>query len=188
MTDAPSSFATLRRQEFRDYFQPSRVVLCVLPAETESGFNVITLCFSMHCSYKPAMMAIAIQNINVSHALIQRAEEYVLAVPGERLANEAMACGRQSMTNVDKIKTFGLRLVPSQNVSVPGLADAIANVEMVKRASTDSGDHIVVLGEVVRFAVNTNNSQRPLLSIGPDLRGFELLVKEGNDRLGVVAR
>lgn len=188
MNEAASAFVTLGRQKFRNYFQPSRVVLCVLPAGTESGFNVITLCFSMHCSYRPAMMAIAIQDINASHGLIQNTDEYVLAVPGERLAKEAMACGRQSMRDVDKVKTLGLQLVQSKTVRVPGLRDAIANLEMSKRATVASGDHIVVLGEVLRFAVNTENQERPLLSIGMEMGGYDLLVQEGNDRLGIVAR
>src|SRR5206468_3591431 len=50
------NFTTLRRQQFRRYFQPSRVLLAVVPAPTKSGVNVITLCFNMYCSYKPSMM------------------------------------------------------------------------------------------------------------------------------------
>lgn len=133
-------------------------------------------------------MAIAIQNINESHTLIQRADEYVLAVPGESLAMEAMVCGRHSIRDLDKIKSLNLELIPSENVSVPGLLRAIANIELSKRAIVDAGDHVVVIGEVLRFAVNEGNGERPLLSIGADTNGYELLQQEGNDRLGVVAR
>ncbi len=182
------AFDDVRRQEFRNYFQPSRVVLGVVPANTESGVNVITLCFSMYCSYKPPMMAIAIQDCNESYALIQRADEYVLAVPGESMVHEAMLCGRESVRDVDKAKVLSLELVPSATVRVPGLRHAIANIELTKRGVVDAGDHIVVVGEVLRFGVNRDRHERPLLSVGPDTTGYRLLAHAGIHRLAVVDR
>jgi flavin reductase (DIM6/NTAB) family NADH-FMN oxidoreductase RutF len=181
-------FTDLSRQKFRDYFQPSRIVLCVLPARgTESGFNVITLSFNMHCSYKPSMMAIAVQDVNQSYDLIRSSSEFVLAVPGESMAQAAMACGVKSVKSVDKVKELGLELIAGQKIAVPGLLRAIANVEMRKRAEIESGDHVLVVGEVLRFAVNRENRERPLLSIGRNASGFDVLSREGMHRLAVVS-
>jgi hypothetical protein len=41
---------------------------------------------------------------------------------------------------------------------------------------------------LVSFSVNKDSNERPLLSIGPDTRGFDLCAHEGNDRLGVISR
>ena len=188
MSDQRTVFSALRRQEFRNYFQPSRVVLGVLPAATTSGVNLITLCFDMYCSYKPPMMAIAVQNINASYELIRRADEFVLAVPGETLAAEALECGVRSVREIDKVQHLGLALIESETVRVPGLRQAIANIELVKRESIEAGDHVVVVGEVLRFGVNTESTERPLLSVGADTRGYEVLAERGIHRLGVVAR
>src|SRR5688572_12774674 len=102
-------FSGVRRQQFRRYFQPSRIVLGVLPTtRSRSGVNVITLCFDMHCSYDPPMMAVAIQRGSVSYELIAEAKEMVLGVPGTSLVDETLFCGTQSLRDVDKIETLGL--------------------------------------------------------------------------------
>ncbi len=183
-----SHFATLSRQQFRRYFQPSRLVLCVLPAPTPSGVNVFTISFDMYCSYKPPMMAIAVHNINRSYELIREAEEYVLSVPGESLANETLHCGIVSLKDQDKVKTLRLDLSPSEKVQVPGLKRAIANIELKKFASIETGDHSLVVGRVLRFAVNTRSRERPLISVGPETRGYTVLAQKGIHRVAVVER
>lgn len=188
MSDETAVFSALRRQEFRNYFQPSRVVVGVVPAATTSGVNLITLSFDMYCSYKPPMMAVAVQNINASYKLILQASEFVLAVPGESLAAEAMECGMRSLREIDKVEHLNLELIDSKNVRVPGLRRAIANIELIKRQSIEAGDHVLVVGEVLRFGVNTESTERPLLSVGADTRGYEVLAERGMHRLGVVVR
>jgi flavin reductase (DIM6/NTAB) family NADH-FMN oxidoreductase RutF len=69
---------------------------------------------------------------------------------------------------------------------VPGLRRAIANIELVKRAIVEAGDHVVVVGEVLRFAVNKGTRERPLLSVGADTSGYRVLAHEGIHRLAVV--
>jgi flavin reductase (DIM6/NTAB) family NADH-FMN oxidoreductase RutF len=133
-------------------------------------------------------MSFAIQRINYSYELFADASEFVLAVPGESLAAEAMVCGALSGRHDDKVDRCGLRLVHSAEVSVPGLAEAIANIELVGVGWQPVGDHAIVTGEVRRFAVNTRRAERPLLSIGPDTSGFELLAHQGIHRIGVVSR
>ena len=180
-------FESLSRQQFRRFFQPSRLVMCVLPgAHTESGFNVITLSFCMHCSYKPPMMAVAIQSINTSFRLIEHADEFVLAVPGENMAREAMACGVASAEDTDKIKVLGIELVASKTVRVPGLARAIANIEVQKRSIVEVGDHVLVVGEVLKYGVDQEKRARPLLSVGPDFGGYRVLAEQGIHRIAIV--
>lgn len=179
-------FASLRRQQFRQYFQPSRIVLGILPAPTKSGVNVITLCFDMYCSYKPPMMAVAIQNINASYELIQKCTEYVLAVPGPSLLKETVFCGTKSMTEVDKVEELRLQLSASEAIGVPGLTAAIANIELTKQMCVKTGDHFLCVGLVRKFGVNRQRRELPLLSIGPDASGYEVLAKEGIHRIGTV--
>lgn len=189
MTEAHlhDQFAAMNRQHFRAYFQPSRVVLCVLPAPTRSGLNVITVCFTMYCSYKPPMIAIAIQDVNASYDLVQAADEYVLAVPGQSMAADAMYCGTHSANDTDKVRDLGLELMGSEHVRIPGLRKAIANVEMRKRHCLATGDHVLVSGEALKFWVRRRSQELPLLSVGPDTRGYQVLQHKGIHRLGTVA-
>jgi flavin reductase (DIM6/NTAB) family NADH-FMN oxidoreductase RutF len=187
MTPA-AAFTQLSRQAFRKYFQPSRILLGIVPAPTESGINVLTLCFTMYCSYKPPMLAVAIHNINASYELFGNTGQYVLAVPGESMVEEIMFCGTKSMRQVpDKATHLNLDLISSVKVGVPGLAKAIANVEMVKHSSLRTGDHLLVVGEAVSFRVRQDSPERPLLSVGPNALGYRVLAHKGIHRIAVVS-
>ncbi len=134
------------------------------------------------------MLAIAINDKSSTFDLIQATNEYVLSVPGTTLVDASMYCGVQSMRDVDKVSALSLELIESETVSVPGLKAAIANVEMRKHSQIRAGDHLVVIGEARRFAVNKSNTELPLLSVGPHTEGYEVLRKKGIHRLGVVRR
>jgi flavin reductase (DIM6/NTAB) family NADH-FMN oxidoreductase RutF len=130
-------------------------------------------------------MAFAVQRINYSYDLFGRAKEFVLAVPGESLVSETMICGSISGRNEDKAKQCGLEFVDSEKVEVPSLASAIANIELRAVGWQPVGDHAIVTGEVCRYAINPSRRERPLLSLGPDTSGYELLERKGIHRLGV---
>jgi flavin reductase (DIM6/NTAB) family NADH-FMN oxidoreductase RutF len=131
------------------------------------------------------MMAVAIQKGSVSYDLIGEAKEWVLAVPGTSLVQETLFCGTTSMREVDKVHELGLELCKSAHVSVPGIRKAIANVELRRVQCVESGDHIVAIGQVLRFSVKRGTREPPLLSIGPNQRGYELLAKHGIHRIAV---
>lgn len=180
-------FTPLSRQAFRRYFQPSRILLGIVPAPTASGINIITLCFTMYCSYKPPMLAVAIHNINASYELFNKASRYLLSVPGESMVDETLYCGTESMSQVgDKVANLKLGLINSEKVPIPGLAKAIANVEMVKHYSLRTGDHLLVIGEAVSFRARKDSTERPLLSVGPNAFGYRVLAHQGIHRIAVV--
>ena len=181
-----TKFDSLRRQQFRRYYQPTRILLGVFESDAPSGINVITLCFSMTCSYKPSMMAISIHNRSKSYHLLKSTQEFVLAVPGESMAREALFCGVESGHEVDKARECGFRLINSERVSVPGLKSAIANIELVVKAKVDTGDHLTVMGEVRRYAVDGDSRERNLLSVGPRHEGYRVLAAKGIHRIAVV--
>lgn len=178
-------FESMSRQQFRRYFQPSRILICVLP-DPQNTWNLIAVSFNMSCSYKPPMIAVAIQDINRSYELIKESTEFVLSVPGPELASQTMAFGWETSHDTDKSIYPGLRFVPSETIAVPGLLDAIANVELRKVALIESGDHAIAIGEVTRFAVNRHCRGRNLLSVGPDTAGYRVVAQKGIHRIGVV--
>ncbi|HVO68766.1 MAG TPA: flavin reductase, partial [Aggregatilineaceae bacterium] len=179
---------SVSRQVFRRSFQPSRLLVALVPTPEQDRVNAITLSFSMWCSYKPRMLAIAVQNCNYSYECFESAKEYTLTVPGESLVKAALAFGTISGRSIDKIVDMGVALAASATVSVPALAGSIAALELVKHAQIVTGDHMLVVGRVTRMARNHSVSERPLLSIGPDTTGYELLFKHGQHRIAVVGR
>jgi flavin reductase (DIM6/NTAB) family NADH-FMN oxidoreductase RutF len=132
------------------------------------------------------MMAFAIQKGAYSYDLLSEAEECVLAVPGERLAQETLFCGINSGRSVDKVKECKLSLIDSEKVKVPGLHAAIANIEMRIVNKISTGDHLTAIGQVLRFAVNKKNEERCLVSVGPHTEGYQVVAQHGIHRIGIV--
>jgi flavin reductase (DIM6/NTAB) family NADH-FMN oxidoreductase RutF len=186
--DEPPFGESVSRQVFRRSFQPSRLLIALVHTPARDGINAITLSFSMWCSYKPRMLAIAVQNCNYSYECFESAEEYTLAVPGESLVKPTLLFGTKSGRDIDKISESGADLIASATVSVPTLADSMASLELIKHSQMVTGDHMLIIGRVTRMARNNSIAERPLLSIGPDTNGYELLFKHGQHRIAVVSR
>lgn len=185
LSDDP--FESVRRQSFRRVFQPSRIVLGVFLDPACMRPNVITLCFDMHCSYKPPMFAFAVWNGSHTSTLLKDATECVLAVPGEKLASSALSCGTLSGRDVDKMSACGFTSLRSSHISVPGIRECIANVELKVVGKHQTGDHTTVFGEVLRYGVDRTNRERCLVSVGPEYAGYKVLAQKGIHRIAVVA-
>lgn len=171
------SFEKLSRQKFRRYFQPTRILLGVVPFKEKRRANLITLCFSMYSSYRPNVMAIAVQKPYLSNELFRSCDDFVLAIPGEEIADQTLQCGIVSGRDRDKVESFGFRLKKSKRVKTPSLEGVIANIECKKIGEIDVGDHTLFLGEVKGFYVDKDNEQRCLLSVGPDHKGYKVLAR-----------
>ncbi len=181
-----NDFESISRNQFREIFQPSRIVLGVVNDETNKRDNIIALAFNMYTSYSPLMYAIAVQDINYSYQLFKGCKEYVISVPGEKLYKETLFCGTKSGRDVDKFSETKLTALPSQKIKTAGIKECIANMECIKKNFIETGDHAIVIGEVVNITRNTNNNERNIISISSDTRGYDMYVHKGMHRLGTV--
>lgn len=188
MTSKAPKFERVRRQEFRKVFQPSRIVLGVFAGRLGSPPNLITLCFNTHCSYKPPMFSFSVWKGAYTYSILEEADSCVLAVPGERMAEAAMLCGTVSGREVDKVAASGLTLVRSEHVAVPGIGEAIANIELRLTQKVRTGDHLTAFGEVLKFGLNRGNRERNLVSVGPKDEAFEVLARKGIHRIAVAKK
>lgn len=134
------------------------------------------------------MLAIAVQNCNYSYNCFESADEYALAVPGESLAKPTVLFGTTSGRDSNKINESGVDLVACATIGVPTLAGSLATLELVKHSQIVTGDHMLIIGRVTRMARNYSVTERPLLSVGPDTTGYQLLFKHGQHRIAVVGR
>lgn len=180
-----SQFQPVRRQQFRDYFQPSRIMIACVSNSQLTKLNFITLCFAMHAAYKPSSIAFAVEKRHFSHSMLKPGYKCVLAIPGVDLTEETLYCGTNSGRDVDKLAELKLDLLDMGSTTPPGLAMAIGNIELSITGQMDSGDHDVFLGRVEQYLINEHMRKPGLLSIGADETGYKVIARKGIHRIAV---
>ncbi|MCX8082282.1 MAG: flavin reductase family protein [bacterium] len=164
--------------------RPERIVWAV--AEYEGRRSICPLGWKMNTSFSPPMMAISVAHTRFTHQLIVKSGEFVLAWPGEDLAEATLFCGTTSGRNIDKFKETGLTPLKGDYVKAPLIKECIANLECKVRGRLETGDHTIFAGEIVAVWVN-ENPERQLCSIDTS-SGYELILEGKGYRFGVVKK
>ena len=138
----------------------------------------------MWTSGKPPMMAISVAPARFTHDLIANSGEFVLAWPGEELAEATMLCGTRSGRSYDKFAECNLTALPAEKVKAPLIKECLANLECRVVNKMTTGDHTIFAGEIVAVH-STNPGGRLLLSID-EHEGYEFLLQKGGYRFGVI--
>jgi len=127
---------------------PEWVVL-VVTRDATGRANVMPAGWAMFACDDPCLFAVAIHKGHLTHELIQRSGEFVIAVPAPGMEEAIRYCGSRSGRVVDKFATCDLQTLPARRVQPPLIAGAQANLECVLHSQTDAGDHTIFLGQVV---------------------------------------
>ena len=147
--------------------RPSRIVWAV--AQHEGRRSICPLGWKMNTSISPPMMAISVAPQRFTHDLIANSGEFVLAWPGEDLAEATLFCGTRSGRDVDKFEAMGLTPLPAEHVNAPLVAECIANLECKLVGQMTTGDHTIFVGEVLASYVRDEPAP-VLLTVG---RGYK---------------
>ena len=144
---------------------PREVVIGI--AKDERGkYNPITLGMVMVPSVRPPMFAVSIAKHQYSVGAFRRSREFVVALPAEGQAEEALVYGTRSGRDTDKLALTGAKTQKAAVIDGVLLADAVANFECRLVGEFEAGDHIVFVGEVVCAHVN-ETARRRLYIVGP---------------------
>ena len=163
--------------------RPERVVLAISLKPDGSG-NIITLGWKMRTSFKPPMFAISVGKTRYSHELISRNGEFVLAIPGESMAEDVLYCGTHSGRSLDKFAKTHFTPLEGSTVRAPLIKECVANFECRLTGSLETGDHTIFAGEVVACWLS-DSPERILLSIGDD-EPYRQLARGAHHTLGVI--
>lgn len=170
-------------QEFGKYCaRPERIVWAV--AEHEQQRSICPLGWKMNTSGSPSMMAISVAPSRFTHDLIAKSGEFVLAWPGEDLADATIFCGTRSGRDVDKFKETGLTPVKGEHVKGPLIKECVANLECRLAGQITTGDHTIFAGEIL--AVWVHDSPKRLLCSIDNSGGYDFLLEKAGYRFGVV--
>ncbi|MCA1809773.1 MAG: flavin reductase family protein [Lentisphaerae bacterium] len=162
--------------------RPERVVWAV--AEHNGRRSICPLGWKMKTSIKPPMMAVSIAPARFTHELVADSGEFVLAWPGEELAEATMLCGTRSGRDHDKFAETGLTALPARHVRAPIIKECNVNFECRVAGQLKSGDHTIFTGEILAAWVNDAPS-RALCSVD-ESAGYEFLLERNGYRFGVV--
>jgi len=167
----------------RKYFnRPERIVWAV--AKHEERVSICPLGWKMNTSGLPPMMAISVAPSRFTHDLIESSGEFVLAWPGEDLAEATMFCGTKSGRDVDKFAETGLTAMSGTHVQAPLIKECVVNLECRLAGKMTSGDHTIFAGEIL--AAWVNEAPRRLLISIDESAGYDFLLAQGGYRFGAV--
>jgi len=117
----------------------------------EKRATIVTLAWNMPLAHKPPLMAISLAKKRFSYELIKQSGEFVVNVPGIELFDEVVYCGTHSGRDVDKFKETNLTAErPRALKSAPLIKECIGHLECRLQGEKEAGDHIIVIGSIVR--------------------------------------
>ena len=128
---------------------PRQVVLVSFLDPRLGRPNIIPISWSIPLSFKPPQVGIAVEPRWHSYTAIREAGEFVVNVPAEGLLQKALLCGRSSGASVDKFAEASLTAKDAKRVKAPIIEECIAHMECLYRGEFRSGDHALLVGEVV---------------------------------------
>lgn len=108
-------------------------------------------------SFDPPMVVVAVENASKTVAMIRDAHHFAVNVLLEGQRELAGKLGRSSANTPQKLK--GIKTKPAPISGAPVLTDALGWVECRVVATLPSGDHTLVLGEVVAAGVEHEGAE-----------------------------
>ena len=117
----------------------------------------MTASWVSQASFHPPMVVVAVENRSKTIGMIRDAHHFALSVLRAGQRDVAEKLGPASAGAPHKLK--GIKTKPAPTSGVPVLADALGWVECRVVATLPSGDHTLVLGEVLEAAVEHQDAE-----------------------------
>ena len=141
--------------------------LYALTVKHEGDEHGITANWVTQASFDPPMVAVAVGSTSKTIELLRDAHHFAINVLHEGQRDLAAKLGGASGGASQKLK--GIKTKPAPVSGAPVLSDALGWVECRVVATLPSGDHTLVLGEVVGAGVE-NEGVKPLTQAATDLK------------------
>jgi flavin reductase (DIM6/NTAB) family NADH-FMN oxidoreductase RutF len=100
------------------------------------------------------MLSISVRPERHSYRMIEETGEFVVNIPGKKLARATDYCGVTSGKNVDKWEACKLTPLKMEKTTCPGIAEAPVNIACKVTQIIRLGSHDMFLATVEEVAVN----------------------------------
>jgi flavin reductase (DIM6/NTAB) family NADH-FMN oxidoreductase RutF len=128
-----------------------RYGLYALTVRHQGDEHGITATWVSQASADPAMVVVAVENNSKAIGMVRDAHHFALNVLRQGQRELAAKLGRTSGTTPHTLK--GIKTKPAPTSGAPILTEALGWVECRVVATLPSGDHTLVLGEVLEAGV-----------------------------------
>lgn len=126
--------------------------------------NIATISWTMVTDFTPRF-AITTGAWNYSFAALRKTKECVIAIPTVDMLDTVVGIGTCSGADTDKFSKFGLTAIPGKVVTVPLIAECLANIEC-RVVDIVKKHNIVVLEAVAAHLDPDRKEQRMLHAVG----------------------
>lgn len=126
--------------------------------------NIATISWTMVTDFTPRF-AITTGEWNYSFAALRKNKECVIAIPTVDMLDTVVGIGTCSGADTDKFSKFGLTAMPGKVVTVPLIAECLANIEC-RVVDIVKKHNIVVLEAVAAHLDPDRKEQRMLHAVG----------------------
>ncbi len=136
---------------------------------SEGEDHAITATWVMQAAFTPPMVVVAIQNESKSLPMIRDARAFAINLLAAGQRELAAQLGRSSRQTPYKLRGVATRSAPA--TGAPILTDGLGWLECRLVATMPSGDHTLVLGEVVDAGVEHEGEPLTLAAAGMKYAG-----------------
>lgn len=135
------------------YPLPAVMVTCKRKNERP---NIITIAWTGTVNSDPPYVSISVRPERHSYGIIKDTGEFVINLVTKDLVAACDTCGVKSGRDIDKFKEMGLTESPSENVSVPGIAESPLSLECKVEKVIPLGTHDMFIAKVLGVSVNSD--------------------------------
>ena len=127
---------------------PEQVVM-VNAYTPEGRANTMAVGWAMVASGSPPYYAVGIGKKRFTMECVDAHGAFVVSFPTTEQERAMMLCGTKSGRDLDKERESGFHFDPATKVDAPLIVGAVANLECKLVHKYDSGDHYILVGEIV---------------------------------------
>jgi flavin reductase (DIM6/NTAB) family NADH-FMN oxidoreductase RutF len=150
---APGYAEWQMNQHIVELFRRLTLGVYVVGVAHASDRDAFTAAAVLQASYKPLLLAIAVNPEHASYSILQAGRVFAVSVLADNQMELARRFGTTPAPGTDKMNGVAWRI---GGQGAPILGEALAFFECVVQAEMPAGDHRIVLGRVVDGAVITS--------------------------------
>lgn len=142
--------------EIKNYYKvlAPRPTVLVTTMDSKGREDVSPFSFVSPVSFDPPLLMLSIGTNKHSYWNIIQRKEFVINIPTEKMLDKIWVAGEKWDPEISKIERAGFKTKKSEKVGPPILADCVASMECYVEESKKVGDHVIIIGRVVKIHVN----------------------------------